>query len=226
LAFGTFICLIPASVVNALSPRPRTRLGRAADVTMLVLILGALTAGFVKSAQADNLVTDAQGPVLLAQAEHDTGPGMGDGEGHAHKFRPRNDTEANIMKELICMCGGCQRETVFECKCGYAANEREKVQQRINGYNLTTVAGREQAKNEVIESFVKEYGNEQVLATPRNKAAWMVPVLAAVGGLGLLVFVARSWVLRGRQELIDNKPTVVEDESYAEKLDDELANVD
>ncbi len=226
LAFGTFICLIPASVVNALSPRPRTRLGRAADVTMLVLILGALTAGFVKSARADGLAADDNGPILLAQAEHDTGAGMGDGEGHAHKFRPRNDTEATIMKELICMCGGCQRETVFECKCGYAANEREKVQQRINGYNLSTPAGREQAKNEVIESFVKEYGNEQVLATPRNKAAWMVPVLAAVGGLGLLVFVARSWVLRGRQELIDNKPTVVEDETYAEKLDDELANVD
>ncbi|MBP9086636.1 MAG: cytochrome c biogenesis protein CcsA [Kofleriaceae bacterium] len=236
LALGTFICLIPAGVVNALSPRPQTRLGRAADVTMLVLILGALTAGLVKGASAAELpseesvsqaVGDSAGPVELAQAaEHDTGAGMGDGEGHAHKFRPRNDTEATIMKELICMCGGCQRETVFECKCGYAANEREKVQQRIAGYDLTTAAGRDRAKAEVMESFVKEYGNEQVLATPRNKAAWMVPVLAAVGGLGLLVFVARTWVGRGRQASIDDKPSTLEDETYAEKLDDELANVD
>jgi cytochrome c-type biogenesis protein CcmF len=231
LAFGTFICLIPASVVNALSPRPRTRLGRAADVTMLVLILGALTVGLVKGASAAELpaasAPEATSPIQLAQAaEHDTGPGMGDGEGFAHKFRPHNDTEATIMKELICMCGGCQRETVFECKCGYAANEREKVQQRIAGYNLSTEAGRERAKAEVMESFVKEYGNEQVLATPRNKAAWMVPVLAAVGGLGLLVFVARTWVVRGRQATIDNKPRATEDETYAEKLDDELANVD
>ena len=55
--------------------------------------------------------------------------GHGDDEGKAHLARPRDATETELMKELICLCGGCKRETLFACKCPYAWTKRERVQQ-------------------------------------------------------------------------------------------------
>src|SRR5207237_10759571 len=52
LAFGTFICVIPQGVVDKLSPRPRTRLGRMADVGVLLLAIGAVTFAGVQVAHS------------------------------------------------------------------------------------------------------------------------------------------------------------------------------
>ncbi|HEY0190504.1 MAG TPA: heme lyase CcmF/NrfE family subunit, partial [Kofleriaceae bacterium] len=52
LAFGTLICLIPQSVVDRLS-RPRgSRLGRAADLAVLAVLIGGITLGIASQAQA------------------------------------------------------------------------------------------------------------------------------------------------------------------------------
>lgn len=252
LALGTIICLLPEIPV----PAPRTRLGRAAEAATLVLLALGIVAGLTKAAVAESqgagaTSTGAQpaagspataGPqaeqaprsladvpaAVLAQAggEHDTGQGMGDGQGYAHLHRPSDDTTAWIMKELICMCGGCQRETIFECKCAFAAEERKKVIDRISAYSVATPSEREHAKKALLASFVKEYGSEQVLATPASKSSWFIPVLGALGGLGILLVVARKWVVRGKQEFAQDKPAAQEDAAYAERLDDELAKVD
>ena len=55
------------------------------------------------------------------------GMGHNDDSGWAHRYRPNSPLAADIMKELICMCGGCKRENLHDCKCGYAAQERQKV---------------------------------------------------------------------------------------------------
>jgi cytochrome c-type biogenesis protein CcmF len=280
LALGTFICLIPQGVVDLLSPRPQSRIGRMADAAALLLFVGAVAAGLTYGAQSgprnsrdvirvepgqepmmppassslpnlqrvqyasldlipaqDGERSDAtlHGPdeqIAQASGEHDMGPGLGNngmgnggGEGFAHQHRPTSDTAAQIMKDLICMCGGCQREDIHSCKCGYAAKEREKVLQRLASLDLTTDKGRTAARTTVVESFIKEYGSEQVLAVPRNKAGWMVPVVVAVGGLGLLGFVMSRWIARGRQEMA-NAPRANEDVAYADKLDDELRDAD
>ena len=65
------------------------------------------------------------GPPAQQMSEHEDevvrGRGHADDAGWAHRFRPDSPTAATIMKELVCMCGGCKRENLHDCKCGFAA---------------------------------------------------------------------------------------------------------
>jgi cytochrome c-type biogenesis protein CcmH/NrfF len=162
--------------------------------------------------------------------------GMGaDGTGYAAMNRPSNSTQERIMKELLCVCG-CQRESVFDCKCASAAQLRRQVMDLLGRvdehgksiYDLKTPEGRDGAYNAVLEEFVKVYGGEQVLATPRTKFSWLLPGLGVIGGLGLLVVAGRRWVGRGAAVATppDAAAGLAEDDAYADKLDDELADTD
>ncbi len=227
LALGTLICLIPQTVVDRLS-RPRvSRLGRAADLSVVIALTCAAVLGIA-----------SQGHAAPPPSEHvQAGMGMGaDGIGYASMNRPTNGTEERAMKELLCICG-CAREDIFGCKCGTAAQLRRQVMDflgKVDGqgkpvFDLTTQAGRDTAYEAVLDDFVRSYGGEQVLATPRTKFSWLLPSLAVLGSLGLLVVVGRRWI--GRGTAVAAAPTgvaaaVAEDESYSDKLDDELADTD
>ena len=140
------------------------------------------------------------------------------------------------MKELLCVCG-CARESVFDCKCSSAAQLRQQVKDvlgkvDVSGkpvFDLNTPGGRDVAYEAVLDEFVKVYGGEQVLATPRTKVSWLLPSLGVIGGLGLLVVAGRRWVHRGSEIAATESravATVAEDDAYADKLDDELADTD
>ena len=228
LALGTLICLIPQGVVDRLSGRPiKTRLGRAADLGLLILIVFGVLAGLASQAHA--------------QAEH-VRPGMGMGDesvSHASKARPQNGTEASAMKELLCPCG-CKRESIFICKCGPAADLRSWVQSLVNEqdaqgqprFDLSTEKGRDAAYAYALDSYVARFG-EQTLATPRSSFSWLFPSIAVVGGLGLLFVAGRRIIARGKaaaaapaQPAAAPATTPPVDEKYADKLDDELADTD
>jgi cytochrome c-type biogenesis protein CcmF len=229
LAFGTFICLIPQGVVDRVSARPRTRIGRAADLGILVIILSGVIAGLATQAHA-------AGAEHSADPEHvQAGMGMGAaGGGFAAMNRPHNDTEARAMKELLCICS-CARQSIFDCECQTAANLRQDVMDILAGFDMTTDAGKKAGYDAVLGWFVKHYNGEQVLATPKSNASWLFPSLAVAGGLGLLFVVGRRWVGRSasaaavRATELAGKPVVIptdKDEDAAEKLDDELADQD
>jgi cytochrome c-type biogenesis protein CcmH/NrfF len=141
------------------------------------------------------------------------------------------------MRELLCICG-CARESVFDCKCGTAAQLRKQVMDFLGQvdtrgkpqFDLATQGGRDVAYEAVLDYFVKSYGGEQVLATPRTQFSWLLPSLAVIGGLGLLVVAGRRWVNRGAAVAAagtaGTAAVVAEDETYADKLDDELADTD
>ncbi|HEU4731210.1 MAG TPA: hypothetical protein VFT22_25125, partial [Kofleriaceae bacterium] len=130
------------------------------------------------------------------------------------------------------------RESVFDCKCSTAAKLRREVMDYLGQVNekgqpvfdLKTAAGRDAAYEGVLQYFVKAYGGEQVLATPRTKFSWLLPSLAVIGGLGLLVVAGRRWV--GRSAAVAPAASAgaatvsPEDDVYADKLDDELADTD
>jgi cytochrome c-type biogenesis protein CcmH/NrfF len=154
--------------------------------------------------------------------------GHSDDAGWAHRYRPDSPTAASLMKDLVCLCGGCKRENLHDCKCGYAAQERKKVLAMLAGHDLTTDVGRATARRAVVGAFIREYGGEHVLATPRSSATWLVPYVAVAGGLVLIFFVGRGLVRRGGN---DPKPAVAgatpaDTEAYDEKLDDELRDTD
>ena len=50
------------------------------------------------------------------------------------------------------------------------------------------------AYDDVLAQFIHKYGGEQVLASPRSSFSWAVPMVAVIGGLGLLFVVGRRWV--------------------------------
>ncbi|NJM91024.1 MAG: cytochrome c biogenesis protein CcsA [Myxococcales bacterium] len=194
LALGTLICLIPQRVVEMLSPRRALGLAEPPIWAVVLLAAGGVTFGLAQQALA------ADAPVQLAQAggEH-AGPGMGtDGTGFAHLDRPQTPVAEKLMRELVCLCGGCKREDIYSCKCGYAAQERQKVNQMLLGKDLSTEAGQKQAYDEVVKAFVANYGGEHVLNTPTSSVSWILPSLAAVGGLGLLLGVGYGWVRKGQ----------------------------
>jgi cytochrome c-type biogenesis protein CcmH/NrfF len=228
LAFGTLICLIPQSLVDRLSGRPiKTRLGRAADLAILILIALGLVAGLASQAHA--------------QAEHvRQGMGMGDTNvSYASKARPQNPAENDAMKELLCPCG-CKRESIFICKCGPAADLRAWIQSLVNErdeqgqprFDLATKAGLSAAYDHAVNAYVARFG-EQVLATPRSSFSWILPSIAVIGGLGLLFVAGRRIIARGRGPT-PAKPAVAAaattstpaDDKYADKLEDELADTD
>ncbi len=224
LAFGTFICLIPQRAVDLVSRRPTTTLGKAADVGAVLLLVGALLG-------ATASVAHAQGP-SGGGAEHEEemvrAMGHSDDSGWAHRYRPDSPLAESLMKDLVCLCGGCKRENLHDCKCGFAAQERKKVLAMLAGHDLTTDAGRATARRAVVGAFIREYGGEHVLATPRSSATWLVPYLAVAGGLVLIFFVGRGLVRKGGA--MPAAPVVPADPganaAYDEKLDDELRDTD
>ncbi|MBK7078293.1 MAG: cytochrome c biogenesis protein CcsA [Myxococcales bacterium] len=232
LAIGTFICLIPQGLVDLVSGRPKSALGRAADVAGLLLIVGALLAPMVAAARADDepplRVAQAGPPAEHADAEV-RARGHADDSGWSHRHRPDSATAEKLMKQLVCMCGGCQRETLFDCKCGFAATERKKVLDQLAGFDLTKPGGPEAAEKAVRDAFIREYGGEDVLATPRGKSTWLVPYLAIVGGLVVLGVITASFVKRGRAAAAAAAAApgvTAADEKYADRLDDELRDND
>jgi cytochrome c-type biogenesis protein CcmF len=228
LAFGTLICLIPQGLVDRLSGRPvKTRLGRAAELGVLILIVFGFLAALASQAHA--------------QAEHvRAGMGMGDESvSYSSKARPQSGTEESAMKELLCPCG-CKRESIFICKCGSAADLRAWIQALINEqdpqgrprFDLSTKAGRDAAYDYAVEAYVARFGTES-LATPRSSFSWIFPSIAVVGGLGLLFVAGRRIIARGHGAVAPQiaAPAVTAaststDDKYVDKLEDELAETD
>ena len=143
------------------------------------------------------------------------------------------------MKELLCPCG-CPRENIFICKCSPAADLRSWIQTLVNEqdaqgrprFDLSTKAGLDAAYDHAVDAYVMRYG-EQSLATPRSSFSWIFPSIAVVGGLGLLFVAGRRIIARGQSaaaaktEPASTTPkSKPEDDKYADKLDDELADTD
>lgn len=233
LMFGWMVCLIPQFVVDLVSRRPTSTAGRVADVAGVLVLVAGLVGPPIAVAHAD----DFGGPTQVAQAqsppqEHEDAQirarGHADDSGWAHRYRPDSPLTEKLMKELICMCGGCQRETLFACKCGFAAMERKKVLETVALYDTTTERGRIEAHHAVIDMFLRQYGGEDVLATPRSSMTWLVPYVAILGGLIVISVIALRFARRGAGAVTAAAASggKVEDEKYADKLDDELRDHD
>lgn len=236
LAIGTFICLIPQGLVDLLTDHPpRTRLGRAAERVVLFAIIIGMTAALAGQAHA--------APSGGGEGEHVTaGTGMGAVGGWASQYRPTNDTSKKLMQNLNCPCGGCTRQNLFDCDCQTAAQLRKKVLDILattddSGkpkYDLSSADGRQKAYDAVVSVFVKDYGGEKVLAEPNSSFSWALPALAVIGGLALLAVVGKRFVSRGQTAALGShgaaaaadKANPVEDDDYADKLDDELRDTE
>ena len=224
---GTIICLVPEALVRRLKPAPKTRVGRLADKAAVILFVAAATLLSINAARAQSPQGEApeSGPVY-GEDDPMAGPSA------AHEARPDSDVAKRLMKDLGCMCGGCNKEPLHDCKCGYAAQERAKVLAMLSGRDLATEQARDRAYEDVRDAFVTKYGQE-VLTMPMdkgfNRLAWALPFALLGGSLVLIFGVGRYWVRRGRKDWAHSvaaAENVDLDDEAADLLDDELSNID
>jgi cytochrome c-type biogenesis protein CcmH/NrfF len=145
-----------------------------------------------------------------------------------------------LFADLVCLCGGCKRETLAACTCGYAKAEREKVLAMLAGRDLSTPSAEEKAYVSIRDALVKEYGGQHILTVPIdagfNRLAWIVPWAVFALALTLVLVVGQRWVQRGRVAtataraggagLPREKVPSRADEDREDRLDDELRDID
>jgi cytochrome c-type biogenesis protein CcmF len=264
LAFGTAICLLPESLMTAVKPRRRGAAITAAQMTILAAILGGVCFGLVRMARADEPVLPPPAAPGIPAAEPAPPPGE-PAAGHTQAAAPEGaavshggksahveipgaqETRENVpavvkklWNDLVCLCGGCNRESLHECRCAIAAEEREWVLAQLAGRDLSTPEAQKKAYADVVAASMARHGGQHVLRVPPNKGfnrlAWIIPLSAMAGGVVLVVFMTMRFVRRGAVA-----PTVAQaatpagaqapanatrDEDYEDKLDDELRDVD
>jgi cytochrome c-type biogenesis protein CcmF len=132
---------------------------------------------------------------------------------------PKNDLEKRVFSRLVCLCGACGKEPIGVCACDEAARVKEEV-----------VALEAQGKNEqqILQHFIDQYGSQELLGAPIdegfNRLAWLFPYLAGVGGVVIVGLAAVKW--SRRNDASKSEPPAPVDSELAERLDDELRNLD
>jgi cytochrome c-type biogenesis protein CcmH/NrfF len=199
LALGTGIALLPERAFAFASAKsPADAVG-----TTAVLLLAVLLSGRTVLAQTA-AAPPPQGHVETSQI--DPNP-------------LRNEAEKRVGERLVCFCGspGCGKEIVGTCACSEAAKTRGDIRALFDSGKT---------EEEVVAFYVDRYGTEILSAPPDrgfNRLAWLFPYLVGAGGAVLLGVTAYRWSQRPAG------PTAAaasEDPVLAERLDDELRNLD
>jgi cytochrome c-type biogenesis protein CcmF len=128
----------------------------------------------------------------------------------------RRDLEDNIM----CMCGCHQPMGSCQMRpnCGHYDEQSAKI---------VKLMAEGKGRDEVLASFVAEFGGQHVLAAPIdrgfNRLAWAVPYAVGLGGLFMAGLVAIRW---SRRSHAAPAAPVATDAALQSRLDDELRDLD
>lgn len=153
-----------------------------------------------------------------ALAQSPSTDGMAKGSG----LKIHDEHERRFFADLLCMCGGCQRESLSECICGSADQYRDEVRAMM-AEGLT----QEQIKDE----WRRRYG-PQALAVPPNTGAsrllYIAPLLAIATMAGIVVMVLKGFRARDKEKVAAAGPPVAGKgrDEYDDKLDEELKQLD
>ena len=131
---------------------------------------------------------------------------------------PRNEVEKRLHERLVCLCGDCGKEPIGACTCSYAASVRREVAALVD-------TGR--SEDDIVAELIARHGSQELLGKPLdqgfNRLAWLLPYAMGVSGLLVIGSAAVRWSRRTNHPLQD---VPAEDPALAERLDDELRNLD
>jgi cytochrome c-type biogenesis protein CcmF len=214
LAIGTGIAVLPETAFSfALSRLPATSGATATTALMLLLMLlpqVRLTAAArdLVRPKADTTFGGAARPGAAEQNAQQVAP------------IPITPLEAELQGEIMCLCGGC-RAPLNDCpmqNCHSKVPQKEKLHEYVE---------QGMQRDAIVAAFVKEYGGQDVLAAPIdegfNRLAWLFPYLVGAGSAVAVGIVALRF--SRRREPAETAP-VSEDPALAERLDDELRDLD
>ena len=205
LALATGIVLLPESLLERMTASatvPATAAARSAGAAGIALWLALGTGGALLLAPQPAAAQMAGGG---SQPPEPVGP-----------------DENWLVRNIVCQCGIC-RHNLLECEsegCGHATQDRFAIRELLN-------QGR--TRQQVIEYFIKKYGGEVALAAPLdrgfNRLAWLFPYSVATLAACGLGYGAYRLAKRPPAQTTPSEPTVADPE-LADKLDDELRNLD
>lgn len=261
LALGTALCLLKDSWVERWSkPNAVGSLGKTTGLVLLVagsLLLTTSTTVWAQPAEHDEgghqvgvtaaHVNREDDAAFLAQfraraEEQVIKSGLTRGtpefdKAVADQLAPVSAIAHRLFEDLVCLCGGCSRESLGQCRCSFAAKERGEVLATLIDHDLLAEEGRDRgyraARLAMIAKYeAKEKGSGQrVLMIPDSQGFVWFPYLAVMGGFVLLFVVGRRWVrlssvMKKNPNLGDLGEQTSEDQDYADILDDELRDID
>jgi cytochrome c-type biogenesis protein CcmH/NrfF len=127
--------------------------------------------------------------------------------------------EVKLQHEIVCTCG-CGHITIAECRKDPCPTSHE-LRGEVAGY-----LDQGKSHDEIISAVVAKH-SEEVLGAPIdkgfNRLAWLFPYLVGATGAVLIAFTAMKWTRRGEPTPATAAPM---DADLAERLDDELRNLD
>jgi cytochrome c-type biogenesis protein CcmF len=134
----------------------------------------------------------------------------------------RSELKRQLEHELMCTCGGCFAP-MADCPMGVSCHGRREMVAKIDAYVAQGLT-----HDQIRSALVAEYG-EHVLTSPPdrgfNRLAWLLPYVMGASGASILGFAAWRWSKKddAAPEAAVAAPT---DEALAERLDDELRDLD
>ncbi len=134
----------------------------------------------------------------------------------------KSPLQQRLESEINCTCG-C-RASLGDCpmtpNCHGLAEQVPKLEKLL---------AEGKSHDEVIATFVADYGSQEILAAPIdkgfNRLAWLFPYAAGISGLVIVSLVAMRWSRR-RDEHDERASDRPEDDALNARLDDELRNLD
>ena len=145
-----------------------------------------------------------------ALAQHEAAPG------------PRiveSPAALEVTTVITCPCGGCVNQTLHDCTCGFAAGERQRIDEALK-------AG--ETPDAIIAAYVAQHG-AQIRIVPEktglNLIGWAVPFIAAATGVVALTFLLLAW-RRRTADLQTVPPLADADRHYRDRLDRDLKELD
>ena len=206
LAIATGIVLVPDSVLERLTAGATATAGAAARSAA-----GAAGIALWIALGAGSLILLTPHPAAAQMA----------GGGTAAP-EPVGPDENWLVRNIVCQCGTC-RHNLIECEsegCGHAIQDRLTIRQLLN-------QGRK--REDVVEYFITKYGGQVALAAPLdrgfNRLAWLFPYSVAALAAGGLGYGAYRMAKRPPAPSSAAEASV-SDPELADKLDDELRNLD
>lgn len=129
-----------------------------------------------------------------------------------------------ISRNLVCLCGDCNRESLATCVCSFAASRREEIKIALD-------TGK--TPEEIIAGLVETYGSV-IMATPPqegfNLLAWIAPFAILVfGGLilrSVLIGWRRDQRTFAREQVDPRLQGKANTDAYKKQLRCELKNYD
>jgi cytochrome c-type biogenesis protein CcmF len=131
----------------------------------------------------------------------------------------RTALERQLANEIMCTCG-CRLPVGV---CGMANCQGKEAQLE----RISQLVAEGLSREEIIATFVREFGGQDVLAAPIdrgfNRLAWLLPYGLAAGGLIIILVNVRRW---SRPSAARRSTGDTMDPSLKARLDDELRNLD